>query len=309
MVVLQQQMQKALLNRDIQQTSVESGAVLGTGAASVPSANAPAGSSFPGTSLDVSAIQALVNKNIKLMCSEDKIRSITRASLQDIKFQFKKLKEDQRYMIEKYDRVKMRLRDQNRLLEKIRYNSQRSHGSRSASKHREKEYITTRKFGAFITFLLQTLEALIKNDEQALRRQARLAELVVQAQYHSAGSVLCKPEVNHACKRTRDELRNTTVTKPDLQYLIFDDEQLPRLEEYVDPKVIAMRLSKYGSHRAQSQRSYRSERGISVDSRRTSRHRSATRNSRSRDRARSQSKRSNSVKKLQRVRSGKSTRS
>lgn len=77
------------------------------------------------------------------------------------------MKDDMRYLIGRYDRIKSKLKDNNRLLDKIRNNSQRQHENRSASKHREMEYLTIRKFGKFMEMLREILLKGQRNDRNA----------------------------------------------------------------------------------------------------------------------------------------------
>lgn len=158
----------------------------GKGAASVPSAGKGQTATYlkalcnPSEvpegvqSSEVNYLISLIDKQLKVHCSEDRMKAISRNSISDLKFRYKKLKDDQKYLLEKYDRIKSKLKDNNRLLDKIRANSLRGHGSRSASKHREMEYLSIRKFGRFLTFLKQSLEGLVQIDEEAHERDLKL---------------------------------------------------------------------------------------------------------------------------------------
>ena len=65
--------------------------------------------------------------------------------MKDVKYQQKKQREEQVRLQYKYDSVKQKLKDQNRLLEKIRNNAHRGHNSRSASKVRDIDLISRKR--------------------------------------------------------------------------------------------------------------------------------------------------------------------
>jgi hypothetical protein len=73
-----------------------------------------------------------------------------RHQLKDIKYQQKKYKEETVRLCYKYENIKEKMKDQNRLLEKIRANSHRSHKSRSTSKVRDIEYLSKTAFSDFL---------------------------------------------------------------------------------------------------------------------------------------------------------------
>ena len=58
--------------------------------------------------------------------------------------------------------MRQKIKDQTRLYEKIRANSHRGYANRSASKHRDMEYLSKNKFGAFMGYLKETLEQMNK---------------------------------------------------------------------------------------------------------------------------------------------------
>lgn len=71
----------------------------------------------------MAAVRILIDNSIKAFCSDDRIKLITRGVISDLKYQCKKFREEQKYMINKYEKVKQKIKDQNRLLDKIRNNS------------------------------------------------------------------------------------------------------------------------------------------------------------------------------------------
>ena len=85
--------------------------------------------------------------------TEDTVKGLIRHQLKDIKYQQKKYKEETVRLFYKYDHIKEKMKDQNRLLEKIRANSHRSHKSRSTSKVREMEYLSKNGFSTFLNEL------------------------------------------------------------------------------------------------------------------------------------------------------------
>lgn len=176
---------------------------------------------------EINYLVSLIDKQLKVHCSEDRMKAISRNSISELKYKYKKLKEDQKYLVGKYDKIKSRLMDNNRLLDKIRANSLRSHGSRSASKHREMEYLSIRKFGRFLTYLKKTIESLTLLDEGAYERDLKMIQLTLESQFHPAGNILCSVEANRGTKKTIQLFKENTLPKLDLRYLEFDDSQLP----------------------------------------------------------------------------------
>jgi hypothetical protein len=129
--------------------------------------------------------------------------------------------------------------------------------------------------------------------------------MILESQYHPAGNVMCKFETNNRMKWLINKLETSPLYSPNLEFMIYDDENISRLDDYrVDPRHIAMNLSKAErAHNTLS--SNRSREKTSLNSRRSR----STNKRQSKDRYRSQSKRSNSFKKLHKSKSKKSARS
>ena len=85
--------------------------------------------------------KAVANLSKRGSLGEDQVKSVVRGTTQDMRYQLKKYRDEVGRLGRRYDSVTRRLRDQNRLLEKIRSNSHANHRSRSASKKRESEIV------------------------------------------------------------------------------------------------------------------------------------------------------------------------
>ena len=70
-------------------------------------------------------------------------------------------------MATKYEKIKEKLRDQNRLLEKIRNNSHKRHNSRSNSKKKENEYLSKKSFKSFLENLAQSFNIIFDKLEES----------------------------------------------------------------------------------------------------------------------------------------------
>lgn len=120
----------------------------------------------------------------------------------DIKYQNKKLKDDISKVASKYENIKQKIRDQTRLVDKIRNNSHKRYQSRSASKHRDKEYLGKNQFGSFLEKFHFTVDEMIRLLEDGYKRDNKLMHNLLESQKHPNGKyVTVKPEVHDGLKR------------------------------------------------------------------------------------------------------------
>lgn len=70
----------------------------------------------------------------------------------------KKQRSDMKAVTEAYNNIKSKLKDQARLMDKIRNNSHARHTSRSASKKREMDIVSKKHFTQFIELLSDTFD-------------------------------------------------------------------------------------------------------------------------------------------------------
>lgn len=153
-----------------------------------------------------------------------------RTAVSDLKYQQKKMKEEQKYMVHKYDAVKQKLRDQNRLLEKIRNNSQKRHRSRSASRHRDQSYLTKHRFGVFMSLLKESLDQVLCMQDQALQRDLQLSKMMLQGHFHPGKQALNVSASLHNDTRRFVDLLSKSHVGLCLDYLVYDDERLPQFD-------------------------------------------------------------------------------
>lgn len=99
--------------------------------------------------------------------AEDQVKSVVRGTTQDMRYQLKKYRDEVGRLGRRYDSVNRKLRDQNRLLDKIRANSHASHRSRSASKKRDNEIVFKKQFSQFLDLLSDTFDLSFAMHEDA----------------------------------------------------------------------------------------------------------------------------------------------
>ena len=67
------------------------------------------------------------------------------------------------------------------MLEKIRHNSHRNHSTRSASKHREMDYVSKRNFGTFLGQLKESFDLVFSMLDDAFRRDTKIAQNLLES--------------------------------------------------------------------------------------------------------------------------------
>lgn len=106
----------------------------------------------------------------------------------------------------KYDNIKEKLKDQNRLLEKIRANSHRSHKSRSTSKVRDMDYLSKNSFSSFLNELHQSFSIVFAMLEDAYQRDANLTHNLLESHYSSNGHLTVRKETHEYLERFKKEV-------------------------------------------------------------------------------------------------------
>jgi hypothetical protein len=117
--------------------------------------------------------------------------------MKDVKYQQKKQREEQVRLQYKYDSVKQKLKDQNRLLEKIRSNAHRGHNSRSASKVRDIDLVSRKNFGVFLGQLYLSFDLVFTRLDEAFKRDAFLTKTALACQYNSNGTIMIASKEAH----------------------------------------------------------------------------------------------------------------
>lgn len=89
-------------------------------------------------------------------------------------------------MATKYEKIKEKLRDQNRLLEKIRNNSHKRHNSRSNSKKKENEYLSKKSFKSFLENLAQSFNIIFDKLEESFQRDCFISKNLLESQFSTS---------------------------------------------------------------------------------------------------------------------------
>ena len=90
-----------------------------------------------------------------------------------------------------------------------------------------------------------SLNELVKIDQMAFKRDQRIAQVMLESQYHQSGALNVKPETNQALKKIMNEMNLKGFAKPEFSYLVYDDDRLDQFDESIDPRDIAMKVKKY----------------------------------------------------------------
>lgn len=156
-----------------------------------------------------------MDKLLKKMVPEDLVKHALRSSLKDIKYQQKKQREDQMKMLQKYDNIKQKMKDQNRLLEKIRLNSWKRHSNRSNSRNHDMAQVSRRSFQHFVAQLHQTFLIVFHELEQAFSRDSKLTQSLYDSHFNTSGNMLTvRKEVNELLRNFKQEVIQRGFNKP-----------------------------------------------------------------------------------------------
>ena len=122
--------------------------------------------------------------------SDENVKLAIRQTTQDMRYQLKKSKTEMKDLKDSFDAIRKRLKDQNRLFEKMSHNNQRRHTSRSISKKRVDDLVTKKHFTTFLDLLTETFDISFALHEDAFQRDAYLTQSQLDSMYNATGTCI-----------------------------------------------------------------------------------------------------------------------
>ena len=136
---------------------------------------------------DTAQIQKMIDNSIQGLVEEQ--RHLQKLQL-EIKTLNKKHKDELTKVHQECSSIKSKLKLQNRVFEKIRLNSLRTHSVKAAVRHRELEYYTKRDFFQFMRKLRESFEIVMQLLKEAFKRDQKIANNLFESHFHPSGKGL-----------------------------------------------------------------------------------------------------------------------